>query len=230
MNTVKLRSLCQFCMIGFAVTMIGGCSTLLPSSPPPSSYYSLDGYESKANVQNPRQAPMVKRTMIINIPRAAAGYDSQHIIYVRKAHKLEYFAHSEWIDTPARMLAPLLVNAIEDSHAFSAVVQYPNHVIGDVRLDSEIIRLQQEFDSQPSKVRFTLRVYLVNNVTKKVIAWREFDETAIATSDDPFGGVVAANKVVKTVLEKLAIFCSEALLLSQNSMLQDSVKRTASNH
>ncbi|HYN53111.1 MAG TPA: ABC-type transport auxiliary lipoprotein family protein [Methylotenera sp.] len=209
MNRVKLRNLCQSCMIGFAVTMIGGCSALLPASPPQSSYYSLDGRESRPNEQKLQPAPMVKRAMIINTPRAAAGYDSQHIIYVRQAHKLEYFAHSEWIDTPARMLAPLLVNAIEDSHAFSAVVQYPNHVIGDVRLDSEIIRLQQEFTSQPSKVRFTLRVYLVDNLTKKVIAWREFDETAIATSDDPLGGIVAANIAVQAVLEKLTVFCNE---------------------
>ena len=209
MIIIKLRNLCQFCMIGLAVSIIMGCSTLLPKSPPQSSYYSLDGVASKPNDQKLQSASMVKRSMIINTPRAAAGYDSQHIIYVREAHKFEYFAHSEWVDAPARMLAPLLVNAVEDSHTFSAVVQYPNHVIGDVRLDSEIIRLQQDFTSQPSKVRFTLRVYLVDNLTKKVIAWREFDETAIATSDDPLGGVVAANKAVQAVLDKLTVFCRE---------------------
>ncbi len=212
MMKLKLRNLFQFCMIGFVVTLIGGCSTLLPKSPPQASYYSLDGVESKPNDQKPQPASMVKRSMIINTPRAAAGYDSQHIIYVREAHKLEYFAHSEWVDAPARMLAPLLVNAVEESHAFNAVVQYPNHVIGDVRLDSEIIRLQQEFSNQPSKVRFTLRVYLVDNLTKKVIAWREFDESAVTTSDDPLGGVVAANKAVQAVLDKLTVFCSEVFI------------------
>jgi len=30
---------------------------------------------------------------------------------VREPHKLEYFAHSEWVDPPARMLAPLIVAA-----------------------------------------------------------------------------------------------------------------------
>lgn len=214
MNIMKLWRCCRFCMIGFVVVLASGCSTLLPAPPPQSSYYSLEGFQYKARVQNIQQstATAAKPTMIINIPRAAAGYDSRHIIYTRQAHKLEYFAHNEWIDTPAHMLAPLIMIAIENSSAFNAVVLSPTNIVGDVRLDTEIVRLQQEFDSQPSKVRLTLRVYMVNNITRKVIAWREFDETAIAKSEDPLGGVMAANEAVQTVLEKLTVFCSEALI------------------
>ncbi len=221
MIRLKLVNLCHLCMIGCAVVMVAGCASILPAPPKQSSYYSLDGRESKPPAQMVQSASttITKPTMIISTPRAAPGYDTQHIIYVRKAHKLEYFAHSEWIDKPARMLAPLIVTAIEDTNAFNAVVMSPSHVVGDFRLDSEIIKLQQEFDSQPSKVRFILRVYMVNNLTRKVIAWREFDEAVISTSDNPFGGVVAANKVVNLVLEKLTVFCSETLL--QNSLVQD---------
>ncbi len=213
MTIMELWRCCRFCMISFVMVLAGGCSTLLPAPPPQSSYYSLDGVQYKARVQNIQSATTgAKPTMIINIPHAAAGYDSQHIIYIRKAHKLEYFAHNEWIDTPAHMLAPLIMIAIENSSAFNAVVLSPTNIVADVRLDTEIVRLQQEFDSQPSKVRFTLRVYIVNNITRKVIAWREFDETAIAKSEDPFGGVMAANEAVQAVLEKLTVFCSEALI------------------
>lgn len=221
MIRLKLVSLCRLCMIGCAVVMVAACTSMLSAPPKQSSYYSLDGHASKATAQmvQPASTTIAKPTIIINTPRAAPGYDTQHMIYVRKAHKLEYFAHSEWIDKPARMLAPLIVTAIEDTNAFNAVVLSPSHVVGDFRLDSEVIKLQQEFDSQPSKVRFMLRVYLVNNLTRKVIAWREFDETVISTSDDPFGGVIAANKVVNLVLEKLTVFCSETLL--QNSLVQD---------
>ena len=43
----------------------------------------------------------------------------------------------------------------------------------------------------------------------RVIATREFDETVAAESDDPYGGVVAADRAVHTVLEQLANFCAE---------------------
>jgi cholesterol transport system auxiliary component len=59
-------------------------------------------------------------------------------------------------------------------------------------------------------VRFTLRAYIVDNTTRRVLAWREFDETVPAASEDPYGGVVAANSAVQTVLENLSAFCAEA--------------------
>jgi cholesterol transport system auxiliary component len=148
--------------------------------------------------------------LIINPPHAAAGFDSPRIIYVRETHKLEYFAHSEWVDPPARMLAPLLVAAVENTGAFRAVVLTPGAAAGDLRLDTEIIRLQHEFRTQPSRVRFTLRAYLVDDKTRRVLAWREFEAAAPAASEDPYGGVVAANRAVQTVLESLSAFCAEA--------------------
>lgn len=215
MNVFKL---CRLCIAGFALTVLSACSSILPAPLPQASYYSLDAGEPNVRTQVTEAKSIVdKPTMIINMPHAAAGYESQHIIYTRQAHKLEYFSRNEWVDTPARMMAPLLLTALENTHTFQAVVLAPSNIIGDFRLDSEIVRLQQDFASQPSHVRFTLRVYLVNNLTRKVIAWREFDETTTAKSDDPFGGVVAANQVVQIVLKKVTDFCSEALLIARDS-------------
>jgi cholesterol transport system auxiliary component len=213
MSMLKLWKCSRLSVIGFVMVLASGCSTLLPAPPPQSSYYSLDGVPYEARATSMLSAPTsAKPTIIITNPRAAAGYDSRHIIYTRQAHKLEYFAHSEWVDTPAHMLAPLMMTAVERSGAFNAVVLSPSNIVGDFRLDTEIVRLQQEFDSQPSKVRFTIRVYMVNNATRKIIAWHEFDESAIAKSEDPYGGVVAANQAVQAALEKLTTFCSKALI------------------
>jgi cholesterol transport system auxiliary component len=149
--------------------------------------------------------------LIVNPPIAAAGFDSPRIIYVRDSHKLEYFAHSEWVDPPARMLGPLLVAALANTGAFGAVVLTPGAAAGDLRLDTEIIRLQHEFQSQPSRVRFTLRAILVEDRTRRVVAWREFDGSVAATSEDPYGGVVAANQIVQKVVEDLSSFCVDAM-------------------
>ena len=149
------------------------------------------------------------RTLIINPPHAAAGFDSQRIIYVREPHQLDYFAHSEWVDPPARMLGPLLVAVIERTGAFRAVVLTPGAAAGELRLDTEIIRLQHEFQTVPSRVRFTLRATLVDDRTRRVLDVREFESTVAATSDDPYGGVVAANRAVQGALADLSLFLSE---------------------
>ena len=208
-------SFARLCRLGAAALLFalaGGCSALRPAATPQPSFYSLDSarIEASAATHAPATSSIAAPTLIVNPPHAASGFDSQRIIYVRAAHQLEYFAHSEWVDTPARMLAPLIVAAVENSGAFRAVVLTPSAAAGDLRLDTEIMRLQHDFGSQPSRVRFTLRAYIVDNTTRHVLAWREFDESVAAASEDPYGGVVAANRAVQSVLQQLASYCAEA--------------------
>jgi cholesterol transport system auxiliary component len=189
----------------FCLVALGACGALNPTATAHPAYYALDNVQSAAAVTMPAAAP----TLIINPPHATAGFASPRIIYVREAHKLEYFAQSEWIDPPARMLAPLLVTATANTGAFRAVVLTPSAAAGDLRLDTEIIRLQHEFGTLPSRVRFTLRANLVDNKTREVLAWREFDTSVAAASEDAYGGVIAANRAVATVLENVSAFCAE---------------------
>lgn len=202
------------------LALAAGCGAIRPKATSQPAYYSLDSgmLESRSDATLPPTLPPSALTLIVNPPHAASGFDSQRILYVRTDHRLEYFAHSEWVDTPARMLAPLIVTAVERSGAFRAVVLTPSAAAGDLRLDSEIVRLQHEFGGQPggqpganpsSRVRFTLRVYLVDNSTRRVLAWREFDATESSASEDPYGGVIAANRAVRKVLLQLANFCAE---------------------
>ena len=194
-----------------SLTLVCGCEVIRPVVSPHPNFYSLaDARNTATPAQSGPRAAVTAPTLIVSPPHAAAGFDSQRIMYVRQADQLEYFAHNEWIDTPARMLAPLIVAAVESSGAFRAVVQTPSPAAGEMRLDTEILRLQHEFLSAPSRVRFTLRAYLVESVTRRVIASREFDAAVPAASEDPYGGVVAANRAVQAVLENLSAFCAEA--------------------
>jgi len=205
-NDLATARLCRLLAAGLVLALAAGCSALQPKATPQPAFYSLDS--GRIETRHAPAMPTTGHTLIVNPPHAASGFDSQRILYVRTDHQLEYFAHSEWVDTPARMLAPLIVSAVERSRAFRAVVLTPSAAAGDLRLDSEIVRLQHEFGSQPSRVRFTLRTYLVDNSTRRVLAWREFDATESSPSEDPYGGVIAANLAVQKVLQQLAEFCA----------------------
>jgi cholesterol transport system auxiliary component len=213
MNSWRFARLFWFSTAGLALAINAGCGALFPKAAVQPSFYTLDSApavpraETSSVSRGLTQAP----TLIINPPGAASGFDSTHIIYARGSHTHEYFAHSEWVDTPARMLAPLIVAAIERAGPFRAVVLAPSAAAADFRLDTEIMRLEQDFVDQPSRVRFTLRAYMMDDATRRMIAWREFDETVAAATEDPYGGVVAANGAVQIVLEKLADFCAEAV-------------------
>lgn len=205
-----LRHGWQLAAAALSLGLICGCQAIAPLLTPHPSFYTLaDAGDTVMRVPPAPRAEAAAPTLIVSPPHAAAGFDSQRIMYLRQADQLEYFAHNEWIDTPARMVAPLIVAAVERSGAFRAVVQTPSPASGEMRLDTEILRLQHEFSGTPSRVRFTLRAYLVDSSTRRVIASREFDATVVAPSEDPRGGVVAAKGAVRTVLDELSAFCAE---------------------
>ena len=209
MQKQSLAPLCRWIVVSLGLGALAACSALSPTPTPPPAFFSLDNPRATSMVPAPVAAASAP-TLVISPPRAAAGFDSQRIIYLREPHKLEYFANSEWVDPPARMLGPLLVGALERSGAFRAVIQTPGSASGDLRLDTQVIRLQQEFQTQPSRAHFTLRAYLVDDKSRRVLAWREFDANVPAASDDPYGGVVAANQAVQMLLADLSVFCAEA--------------------
>ena len=210
MNNLSIARSSRLFAAGLCAMALCACGSLPTAATPHTAFYALGDTRGAAPAARPAALPSAAPTLLVNPPHASAGFDSQRIIYLREPHKLEYYAHSEWVDPPARMLAPLLVAALENSGAFRAVMLTPSSATADMRLDTEIIRLQHEFETTPSRVRFTLRAYLVEDKTRRVLAWREFDAVAPAASEDPYGGVLAANQAVRTVLERLAAFCAEA--------------------
>ena len=81
-------------------------------------------------------------------------------------------------------------------------------VAGDLRLETELVRLQQEFTTVPSRVRLTLRAVLIDTTTRRVVATREIDAEATSRTEEPTGGV-AANQVVQRVLVQVGAFCAD---------------------
>lgn len=196
------------------LALLSGCaSSLLPKPPAPPTRFTLDD-PAAARPASPSPSPPSRGAaagapvLVVAVPRAAPGFDGPRMVYLRQAQQLESFALHEWVDTPARMLAPLLVRALQGSGAFSAVLLAPTSGSGPWRLETELIRLQQDFTTRPSQVRLTLRAVLVDSTNRQVIAWREFDETVATTTDDPAGGAAAAHQATQQVLAALAAFCA----------------------
>jgi cholesterol transport system auxiliary component len=190
-------------VLAACLVLIGGCTGL-----PPAQVEAPDTYLLDARPANPVARPRGDLVLAVGMPRARAGYDTAQIAYVRRPHELEYFAKSRWVDAPARMLAPILAQALEHGGGFRAVLQAPTGIPADLRLDTEVIRLQHDFAMQPSRVELVLRAQLVDLRTRRVLAEREFAEVEIAPSEDAYGGVIAANRALQRMLAQLAEFCA----------------------
>lgn len=201
-----LRGRAQWLLAGFGAAVLGACTgTLLPKPAPPPSRHTLD---TGAAWPSPSVARADAPVLVVATPRAAPGHESRRMVYLRQAQELEAFAFHEWVEPPATMLAPLLLRALQGSGAFGAVLLAPSAVAGTWRLETELIRLQQDFSTQPSQVRLSLRAVLLDAGQRRVIAWREFDTRVAAASDDPLAGVVAAGQATQRLLAAVAEFCA----------------------
>lgn len=183
-----------------AALLLAGCTGLPGPQGSSPDRYALDARPAVL-------ASSVKRDMVlaVSMPQASPGFETAQIAYMRKPHQLDYFANSRWTDTPARMLQPLLRQALEQSAAFRTVAQ--TAIPADIRLDTELIRLQHDFTTRPSRVRITLRAQLIDVRGKRVLAARQFDESEDADEDNAYGGVSAANRLVQRVLGQVTEFC-----------------------
>jgi cholesterol transport system auxiliary component len=149
--------------------------------------------------------------VLVVAPHARPGYDTERMAYVRKPNELEYFAHHRWVDTPSRMLAPLIAASLEATGAFSAVVQAPTVARTRWRLETELIELEQDFLEKPSQARLALRAQLVDATSQQLVAARVFSVSVPSDSEDPRGGVQAANAATATALRQLAEWCIASL-------------------
>jgi cholesterol transport system auxiliary component len=146
--------------------------------------------------------------LAVSLPRAAAGYDTAAMLYLRRPHALERYATHRWADTPARLIWPLVVRALEDSGGYRAVVTTGSAAPAALRLDTEIVQLRQSFVARPSTVELMLRAQLVDAASRRVLATRVFEIVQPSSSDDAPGGVVAANQAIAAALVQLSAWCA----------------------
>ncbi len=182
---------------------LAGCALFASPGAAPSSLFILAPWPDRV-LPSELAAP----TLAIAPPGARPGFDGSRMAYVTRPYQIQYFARHQWVESPAKMLAPLIGEALERNGSFQAM---PSGGSGapSLRLETEIVALQQEFSAHPSQVRFTLRTRLLDTLERRVLATAAFEAVEASASEDPYGGVIAANRAVARVLDEVAKWCAE---------------------
>lgn len=199
MRRLALIAGAWICITGLFLT---GCSVPLledKSDLPESHIHVLEWAPGTSPVPAARDAP----SLLIAPPRASAGYAGSDMIYIREALELHHFAYHRWVDSPARMLEPLLLSAIESSGRFREVIPAGSQALADLRLDTQILYLRQRFEKDSCHVELAIRSDLIEVATGKAKGGRTFRYSALCDSFTPQGGVSAINRLLGEFLEGL---------------------------
>ncbi|HEU4684219.1 MAG TPA: ABC-type transport auxiliary lipoprotein family protein [Nitrospira sp.] len=191
MTVILLLGLCP---------LIQACVMPRPEAPPIHTYQlTLEAWSGEQSAVRSGTGPV----LLVAQPQADPGFDTPRMAFLRRRYELEYYALSQWADTPARMLMPLLVEALNRETRWRAVVAMPASIKADYRLETYSLVLQQEFHRQPSRARVAARMQLVDLNNQRIVGTRTFEAVEDAATDDAYGGVVAANHAVARWLEQI---------------------------
>lgn len=182
----------------FVQCLLLGCS---PIKVPVTNQYKLSAFSTKQLANH-----YVKKSILVTLPEAVAGYQTEQMLYVKKPFELNPFANNAWVDPPANMLFPLILQSLQRSNYFYAVASSPSSDQTDYRLDTQLIELQQSFLKKPSIINLVVKIVLNKNADNRVIASRLISIETRCPAETPYGGVLAANRAAENFTAELTEF------------------------
>jgi len=164
---------------------------------------------------NPKLDISVKKSfshvLMVQQPETSAIYNTVQMPYVLKPHQIAYYAKNQWADTPTKMLQSLIVEALQDTKHFKAVVTPAYMGTFDYSLNMQLITLSQNFLVSPSEMHLKATLQLVSNASGNVVAAKTFDYVEPTPLQSPLGGVLATNRAVGKMMQDISRFCVKAI-------------------
>ena len=150
-------------------------------------------------------------TILVSQMAANPGYDSSSMIYMMTPYQLNSYSESQWVAPPAQMLTGVIASALRRSNSFAAVVTPPFVGLTSYRLDTQLMKLRQEFLLPNSQEHLTVLATLIDNSSNRVLATKQFDIIVPTQENNPYGGVLAANKAAAQLSAQVTAFVTRRI-------------------
>lgn len=189
-------------LAGGAVLALAGCASLLGVTPPGKLYRLTAPRNFGAGL------PRVDAQLLIDLPQAPAGIDTNRIALSRSPLSLDYFADAEWTARLPDLIQNLLLAGFENSGAIAAVDINPGGLRADFVLRSEIRHFEAVYDSPngPPQVWVEIIARLSAVRQRAIIAENRFEQHAAAAANDVPAIVAAFNAASETVLRDIIVW------------------------
>jgi ABC-type uncharacterized transport system auxiliary subunit len=183
---------------------LAACGSL--SAPPAHRYFVLEPAPSKLS-----SGALQRDAMLLVAPTTAASfYDTQEIVYSRRAGERAYYQLSSWTEPANRSLATVLAARIARTGAFRGVVETGSSVRGALLLRTHLVELYHDATATPGTARVTLTAELTDPTGRALVAQRSFSAAGpVATYDAP-GAVRGFGEALGALLDEVAAWSAQA--------------------
>jgi cholesterol transport system auxiliary component len=172
------RRLSPWLAIGAAIAL-AGCGGVL-SEPPQRKLYQLKAPVSFTAPQRHSSAQL-----LLALPNAPAGLDTERIALSRSAMSLDYFADAQWTDRAPLLVQTALLDGFEKSGAVPAVGRDSAGLRADFILETDLRDFAANYDSPsgPPRIAVAFNVKLIKIPERKIIAVKSVTRQQPAAAD-----------------------------------------------
>lgn len=186
----------NFTLAAFLLPALSSCAVTIQ----PPTTYALN--EVPAVHQSYRSGKII----MVMIPDANPYYRTTEMAYEIKPHQVSYFTRNAWAEPPAKMLQPLVVKTLQNTHHYRAVVSPPVTGNYDYMLTTQILVLRANLDNRAAVYEVTIRAQMFNAHSNRAVATKDITVYEPIIGCTFYNKVQAANRAVAKVLAQIARF------------------------
>ena len=151
--------------------------------------------------------PHRSTTLMVAEPNTTTFYDTTLMAYSLKHWQLAYFSKNTWSSRPSEMIQPLIVQSLQNTHYFHAVITPAVSGGYDYLLNTQLTQFVQDFSYPRPVFRLTVTAEIIRASTNKIVASKQFVIAETLQQRSPYAGVLAANQATEVFLRQLTMFC-----------------------
>jgi cholesterol transport system auxiliary component len=184
--------------LGTALPLLSTAACQLPGKgPPPREFRLTPKTTSSENL------PKVDWSLVVDRPDVERSIDTARIARMTGV-EIEYYANATWVDRPAAMIEPLIIQSFLSSGAIDVVADRRSDVRPDFLLQTNISAfwsLQEE--SGPPQARVVMSARLMAMPKREVVGTTEIGRSVPAQGGDLPAIAAAFDEALGKVLKRL---------------------------
>ena len=180
------------------------CSLLLSacfgSAVKEESFYSLKG---PLGAHKPGGGPR----LLVSDFSAAAGYETERLVYRLSDHELRYYGYHKWSSDPARLVTEVVASHVRLSGKFAEVGRNDKMRTPDIILEGRVEAMEEIDLGETWKAHLAMRFTLRQGESERVLMRHSFDQSVGCKSRHPREVARGISKIlnaqVKVLVDKI---------------------------
>jgi len=168
---------------------LGGCAM---KSAPPLQTYTL----ATEPVKRVKVSPYAGKVLKVSFPQSIKEPLSDKIPFSYSASDRGYYLNATWTNNIGQLLQGVLMESLEQSGLFKAVLPYASTAGEDLRLESMVYDISHHLKGNESYAVFSVGVALVDADTGKLLRMKRFSYKEPTPTVDSKGYVSAVQKAL----------------------------------